>query len=208
MAKNRNRLADLGRRCRRRDWWRSDWLVHEAEVAGLDLLPHGQWRHSAHGRRCGRERRPMVDHAAGPVTPEKLIIIEPQPAAFGAAATALRRPVLRRAASLAVGDKAGVTELHITRDTTGASVLPPREEMQDLIGGNWAVNPQIEVPMTTLDALLNDVPEISLLKIDVQGFEKAVLAGAARPCKRTNFRPHRAQLHAAIRGRLVVWRDS
>jgi hypothetical protein len=39
--------------------------------------------------------------------------------------------------------------------------------------------------MTTLDRLLANVPEISLLKIDVQGFEKSVIAGATETLART-----------------------
>ena len=43
------------------------------------------------------------------------------------------------------------------------------------------------MPLQRLDTLLAGVDEISLLKIDVQGFEKAVLAGGAQCLARTNF---------------------
>jgi hypothetical protein len=41
--------------------------------------------------------------------------------------------------------------------------------------------------MTTLDRLLADLSEISLLKIDVQGYEKVVLAGARESLAKTMF---------------------
>ena len=41
--------------------------------------------------------------------------------------------------------------------------------------------------MTTLDRLLVDLPEVSLLKIDVQGYEKSVLAGAKQTLAKTKF---------------------
>jgi len=41
--------------------------------------------------------------------------------------------------------------------------------------------------MTTLDRLLADLDEISLLKIDVQGYEKHVLAGAKQTLSKTKF---------------------
>ncbi len=41
--------------------------------------------------------------------------------------------------------------------------------------------------MRTLDSMTAELPEISLLKIDVQGFEKAVLAGATQSLGRTTF---------------------
>ncbi len=59
--------------------------------------------------------------------------------------------------------------------------------MRLLIGQNWTVESEIECPIQTLDSMTAELPEISLLKIDVQGFEKAVLAGAIQFLKRTNF---------------------
>jgi hypothetical protein len=41
--------------------------------------------------------------------------------------------------------------------------------------------------MTTLDRLLADLAEVSLLKIDVQGYEKPVLAGGRQTLRRTKF---------------------
>ena len=41
--------------------------------------------------------------------------------------------------------------------------------------------------MTTLDRLLDDLAEVSLLKIDVQGYEKPVLAGASQTLTKTKF---------------------
>ena len=187
LTKNRHRLADLGLELPLTDWWRSDWLVHEAEASGLDLLPRGQWRNLRTvvdvGANVGQWSTMLLDL----VRPEKLIVIEPQPAAFAKLQELLGNDGSVELHRVAIGDTEGTTKFRVTRDTTGASVLPPREEMSDLIGGNWTVESEIEVPMKTLDGLLRDVAEISLLKIDVQGFEKAVLAGAPASLRRTNF---------------------
>ena len=58
--------------------------------------------------------------------------------------------------------------------------------MRAVVGSNWTITSEVQVKMTTLDRLLVDLAEISLLKIDVQGYEKAVLAGAKQTLPRTS----------------------
>ena len=187
IAKNRNRLTDLGRKVPAGEWWRSEWLVHEAETSGLDLLPRGYLGKLRTvvdvGANVGQWSTMLLDL----VTPEKLIIIEPQPAAFEKLEQQFGGRANVQLHCAAIGDAVGTTTLHVTRDTTGASVLAPRDEMRELVGGNWTVETQVEVPMTTLDILLQDPPDVSLLKIDVQGFEKSVLAGAAATLQKSDF---------------------
>ncbi|MBA2270889.1 MAG: FkbM family methyltransferase [Chthoniobacterales bacterium] len=187
IAKNRRALQDLGGTVRAGDLWRTEWLVHEAEASGLDLLPAGSWRRLRCvvdvGANVGQWSTMLLDL----ITPERLVIIEPQPVPFAELQRQFGKRPNVQLHNVAIGDADGVTRLRITRDTTGASVLPPRDEMRELIGQNWAVESEIEVPMKTLDTLLSDTAEISLLKIDVQGFEKAVLAGASLSLTKTDF---------------------
>ena len=187
VQRNCRRLRELGRKVTPRDWWHSEWLVHEAEASGLDLLPAGQWRGLTTivdvGANVGQWSTMVLDL----VTPEELIVIEPEPVAFAQLQKTIGARDGVHLHNLAIGDRTGVTKLRVTRDSTGASVLQPREEMHDLVGRNWTVEREIEVPMTTLDALLADACDIALLKIDVQGFEKAALAGARQTLERTNF---------------------
>ena len=167
--------------------WRSEWLMHLAEVTGLALFPPAHWSKL----RCVVDVGANVGQWAAAflelMTPEKLIIIEPGPASFAE----LRKKFRNRAGvelhNLAVGDHDGMTKLRVTRDSTGASLLAPRAEMKDLIGGNWSVEAEVECPMRTLDTLLAALPEISLLKIDVQGYEMQALAGAAGTLAKTKF---------------------
>lgn len=187
ISRNRRLLRQLGRDLQPRDYWGSDWLLHEAAASGLDLFPPGHWRNLRYvvdvGANVGQWSTMLLDL----IVPEKLVIIEPQPAAFAELQRRFGGNGNVELHNVAVGDRDGITKLRVTRDSTGASVLPPRDEMRALIGQNWTVEAEIECPMQTLDMLLADLPEISLLKIDVQGFEKAVLAGAAQSLVRTNF---------------------
>jgi len=187
IARNCRRLRDLGRNVSPRDWWRSEWLLHEAETSGLDLFPDGHWANLRTvidlGANTGQWSTMLLDLVA----PERMIMIEPEPRAFAQLRAQFGSRANVQLHNVAIGDANRVTKFRVTRDTTGASVLPPREEMRELIGQNWTVESEIEVPMKTLDSLLSDLPEISLLKIDVQGLEKEVLSGAARCLARTNF---------------------
>jgi FkbM family methyltransferase len=121
------------------------------------------------------------------VTPEKLVIIEPLPDAFAPLQKKFRHNGRVESHNVAIGERESVETLKITRDRTGASLLRPREEMRAVIGSNWTITSEVEVPMTTLDRLLVDLAEVSLLKIDVQGYEKQVLAGAKQTLSKTKF---------------------
>ena len=83
---------------------------------------------------------------------------------------------------MALGDAAGQITLHVTASSHFASVLRPRGEfLETHYGQNAAcvvLNKQVEV--CTLDSLVPDSRSVDLLKIDVQGFERAVLSGARR----------------------------
>ena len=121
------------------------------------------------------------------ITPEKLIVVEPLPEAFAELEKKFggkRRVELH---NVAIGERESVEKLKVTRDTTGASLLRPREEMRAVVGSNWTIASEVEVKMTTLDRLLGNLPEVSLLKIDVQGYEQAVLAGAKQTLAKTKF---------------------
>jgi hypothetical protein len=54
-----------------------------------------------------------------------------------------------------------------------------------LHGIETAPTRHIDVPLVTLDTALPDLNEISLLKLDVQGYEADVLAGARRTLSKT-----------------------
>jgi FkbM family methyltransferase len=187
MMRNRRQLRQLGREVPLSDLWRSEWLVHLAEVTGLGLFPPGHWKSLRYvvdvGANVGQWSNALLEL----VSPEKLIMIEPEPAAFAQLRTKFSGKANVEMHNVAIGKENGVTTLHVTRDSTGASVLPPRAEMKELIGGNWAVENEVECSLRTLDSLVAALPEISLLKIDVQGYEKETLAGAAQTLAKTRF---------------------
>jgi FkbM family methyltransferase len=187
IMRNRRRLRELGRNVLLSDLPRSEWLVHEAEITGLGLFPPGHWPHLRYVVDLGANEGQWANAFLDLISPEKLIMIEPNPAAFAALQKKFGGRSNIELHNVAVGEANGMTTLRVTRDSTGASVLPPRDEMRELVGGNWAVESEVECPMRTLDTLVATLPEISLLKIDVQGYEKEALAGAAQTLAKTKF---------------------
>ena len=85
--------------------------------------------------------------------------------------------------------------------------------MRDLYGDAMQVKNIIRVPVKRLDDILTDFAEISLVKIDVQGYEREVLQGATASLYKTiwllievNFVTHYEQhiLFAEVNARLVA----
>jgi FkbM family methyltransferase len=187
LAKNRRKLRDVGRRLSPAEWFKSERMALDAEQSGLSLFAPshvGKFRNVVDvGANAGQWSSMLLNC----VTPQKLIMIEPQPAAFATLQKKFGNNRRVQLHNVAIGERESVETLKITRDTTGASLLQPREEMRAVVGRNWTITSEVQVEITTLDRLLVDLAEISLLKIDVQGYEKAVLAGAKQTLAKTRF---------------------
>jgi FkbM family methyltransferase len=110
----------------------------------------------------------------------RLISLEPVPEAFAAlervAAADGRWSALRVAAS----DVDGEIELQVTADSRSSSVLARNDRFADRPG--WAPREVVTVPARTLASLAPELlqpRERAHLKLDVQGYERQVLEGAA-----------------------------
>jgi FkbM family methyltransferase len=187
LVKNRRRLRDIGRRLSPTEFFNSDRVVLDAELSGLALFKPGHVEKLRTVVDVGANVGQWSNMLLNCITPEKLIIIEPMPDAFAVLQQKLGNDPRVQLHNIAIGERESVETLKITRDTTGASLLRPREEMRAVIGSNWTVTSEVQVKMTTLDQLLVDLAEVSLLKIDVQGYEKPLLAGAKQTLAKTKF---------------------
>jgi FkbM family methyltransferase len=115
----------------------------------------------------------------------KLIAFEPVPDVF-------HRLRLNTAAfphiqcvQAAVGASVGQVVMNVERMSELSSVLPITREGRRFHDLDESRQERIVVPVTTLDDALREYDEISLLKLDVQGYEAEVLKGAHRTLKRT-----------------------
>jgi FkbM family methyltransferase len=88
----------------------------------------------------------------------------------------------------AVSDTAGTATFHVTRASEFSSLLPPSAALHELYPASWSPTEELEtvqVETVTLDQLVGE-RHVSVLKLDVQGAELAVLGGGGRALQHTD----------------------
>lgn len=83
---------------------------------------------------------------------------------------------------LAVGAKCGMANINVLEDRAFSSVLPLTQQSAGIYGERCATVATVEIPMISLDewAQRNNIHNVQVLKVDVQGLELEVLRGACR----------------------------
>lgn len=121
------------------------------------------------------------------VAPQHVIAVEPFSNSFAQMKARLSKYPEVKLVQCAIGAQTGKTKLHSMEDSQWNSLLPVREEVKGHYPTLKGVKERaiVEVDVIRLDDLLQDVQEIDLLKIDVQGGEWAVMDGAIETLKRT-----------------------
>jgi FkbM family methyltransferase len=111
---------------------------------------------------------------------ETIVSFEPCEIAFRSLEHVSREDPRWHCKRLALGDREGITQLNVSRSTATSSLLRPENQLLTLAPD--AVSTGIEdVPIARLDNVVGEFispNEELLLKLDVQGFELKVLAGA------------------------------
>ena len=120
----------------------------------------------------------------------RVVAVEPQPAAV----TTLRMLYGRKRnvaiEAKAVGRKVGTITMRINVDNPTVSTVSDAfvEAARGAAGWEEQIwEKSIEVPMTTLDALIEAHGRPSVIKIDVEGFEEEALAGLTQPVNALSF---------------------
>jgi len=105
--------------------------------------------------------------------------VEPDPRVAEELRKNVGMPVAENVRVTAVGDSIGTATFHVNRDPQVSSLLPLGVDRIESFPDSRVVE-VITVPVTTLGVLFDGVElaEPILLKIDVQGFEDRVIAGA------------------------------
>lgn len=116
--------------------------------------------------------------------PASVFAFEPNPAVFERLQARLE-PLGVRCVGAAAGAHAGVAHLHVEAQSELSSLRPLSERGRRIHGLEGSPTRRVEVPLVTLDEELDGIASISLLKLDVQGYEDEVIAGARRVLART-----------------------
>ncbi len=120
--------------------------------------------------------------------PQRIIAFEPVPFVFSQLQANVRRFPQIECVQAAVGDHCGSVEMQVQQQHQLSSPLSLRPELWSIHGlVEERTAARVTVRLTTLDTELADVPEVSLLKLDVQGYEPKVIEGALRVLQRTRI---------------------
>jgi FkbM family methyltransferase len=87
---------------------------------------------------------------------------------------------------LALGSRRGTADFYMTEGSDFASLRVPRPELTSYYGSSANVVQTLEVPIRRLDDVFPTDLNVDILKIDVQGGEREVLAGAIQTLGRTS----------------------
>jgi FkbM family methyltransferase len=112
--------------------------------------------------------------------PEQLVIVEPAPT--------LQDPLRRRFGHIkdivlvgsGLASQIGTMDFYLTDDSASSSMLLPRSKMNNYYGHGFQSESVVSIPVTTLDVLTAKMDRVSLVKLDVQGYELEVLKGGIR----------------------------
>ncbi len=133
------------------------------------------------------------------ISVQQAIVIEPNPAAMVRCKQRLKEQHGVIFKEVALGAKREQGVLHITSSSDFSSLLNPKHEV---ISANYAQHSSAvlahqAVEVMPLDDIVPADQTIDLMKLDVQGYERKVLAGAASALRRTrivlvetNFQSH------------------
>jgi FkbM family methyltransferase len=157
-------------------------------TSGVELLPAPlRTRRMGYVIDVGANKGQFLTSFLSVLDADEVDSFEPNPEAYGEILNVIRSSRWEgkvQAHNLALGSETGTCELNITSSSEFSSLLRPHSELERQFGGPAVVVKRTAVSVKRLDDCAKSKP-VDLLKIDVQGFERQVIAGATQLLSRT-----------------------
>lgn len=116
----------------------------------------------------------------------RIVAIEPQPSCCATLRSVTQGDELTTVNECAIGSHRAEVNFNVFEDDVASSLLAPRSDIQQHYEGEgMQIAKKVSIQMLPLDAVIPTDQAISLLKIDVQGYEGEVLKGANETLLRT-----------------------
>lgn len=119
-------------------------------------------------------------------TPKRIICVEPEPALAAGLHERFSGQDNISIKQTAIGAAPGIADFTLMKESVFNSFRRPTQSMASSYQDVGA-RKIIKVDVRTLDSIIPTDARIRLLKIDVQGFEREVLIGAAETLRRTDY---------------------
>jgi FkbM family methyltransferase len=132
----------------------------------------------------------------------RVVALEPQPLCMRAIRALYADDARVALVEAACGAEPGTLTMHVNSANPTISTASPRFVRAAAGARGWeheVWDAQIEVPVTTLDALIAEHGLPAFAKIDVEGFEDTVLAGLSQPLPALSFEFTTIQRDVAVR---------
>jgi FkbM family methyltransferase len=118
--------------------------------------------------------------------PECVIAVECEPRMVEGLHKKFAAQQVVRVVDAALGESDGQASFHQLRHPAGSSLLKPRSEIKkEFLDNSWDVIATVDVRKVSYDQLVADEKEISILKLDIQGAEMAMLAASRTGLQKT-----------------------
>lgn len=155
-------------------------------VTRWDLIPKGIRGSIDVACDVGANRGTWTKGVLRLASPKRLVAFEPNPEVFDVLQRELGSDPRVELIKKAVGAAPGETTFNVTRVSELASIRPLTARGRSIHGVEEQPLRVETVEIVTLDDVLRDVERVSLLKIDVQGYEREVFAGARQTLERVD----------------------
>lgn len=133
---------------------------------------------------AGANRGAMTEHFLKQYESPEILAFEAIPELAEALKTRFSNKPNVRIINCALGEKEKKARFHITGNLSSSSIYKPTRENIDYHGTALSISRVIDVKVNKLSTFIGKFRSIDILKLDVQGYELAVLKGAGSSLKK------------------------